>query len=221
MSKPHFLKIARRIACFLDTIGPCPILTLKTSRDRYRTLMMRYSALPKELRREARRRGRRVIKTVGLKEATRELLFQLAITGSWGFVIPDGGDEWTTMPDGTLLRTISTATIFEGSILVSPAAYPNTSASLRSLPKSLRSKLKSKRDAVDDDNDCDDSDKDDDGNCPDEEDRSDCDCECDSCEKDGDCSQCSDESCSDDSCQECPAMRQRNAHLKLLKRRLR
>jgi HK97 family phage prohead protease len=70
---------------------------------------------------------------------------------SWGFLIPDGGDEWTSMADGTLLRTISKATIFEGSILVSPAAYPNTSASLRSLPKSLRSKLKNKRDSDDED----------------------------------------------------------------------
>jgi hypothetical protein len=74
MSKPHYLKAARRIACFLDTIGLYSILPLKTSRDRYRTLMTLYSALPKELRQEARRRGRRVIKTVGLKEATRNLL---------------------------------------------------------------------------------------------------------------------------------------------------
>ena len=73
MSKPHYLKAARRIDCFLDTVGLCPILPPKTSRGRYRTLMALYSALPKELRREARRRGGRVIKTVGLKEATREL----------------------------------------------------------------------------------------------------------------------------------------------------
>ena len=78
MSKPHYLRAARRIACFLDTIDLRPTLPLKTSRDRYRTLMTLYSALPKELRREARSRGRRVIKTVGLKEATRELLPQLA-----------------------------------------------------------------------------------------------------------------------------------------------
>jgi hypothetical protein len=78
MAKPHYLKAARRIACYLDTIGVCPILPLKTTRENYHTLMKLYLALPKELRRDARRSGRRVIKTVGLKEAARELLPQLA-----------------------------------------------------------------------------------------------------------------------------------------------
>lgn len=80
MSRPHYLKAALRIACFLQTIGLCPTLPLLTSRNLYRSLMMLYSDLPKEVRREARRRGRQVIKTVGLKEATRELLPQLATT---------------------------------------------------------------------------------------------------------------------------------------------
>src|SRR5665213_2218682 len=43
---------------------------------------------------------------------------------SFGFAVPTGGDAWTEMPDGTLLRTITEAILFEGSILVSPAAYP-------------------------------------------------------------------------------------------------
>jgi hypothetical protein len=84
---------------------------------------------------------------------------------SFGFAIPDGGDTWMVMPDGTLLRTISEAILFEGSILVSPAAYPNTSASLRSLPAALRNKL-NKRDGPDD---CDEDKLDEDGNCPDDE----------------------------------------------------
>lgn len=76
MPKPHYLKTARRIACFLDTIGLCPTLPLLTSRDLYQTLMTFYLALPKEVRREARRRGRLIIKAVGLNESTRELLPQ-------------------------------------------------------------------------------------------------------------------------------------------------
>jgi HK97 family phage prohead protease len=126
---------------------------------------------------------------------------------SWGFMVPDGGDEWTNLPDGTLLRTISKAIIFEGSILVSPAAYPNTSASLRSLPKALRAKLKTtKRDDDLDDDPCDpESDSYDEDNPDCDENRS-CACDCASCEA-GDCDECSNDSCSDETCadNDCPA----------------
>jgi HK97 family phage prohead protease len=124
---------------------------------------------------------------------------------SFGFSVPDGGDDWSVMPDGTLLRTISTAVLFEGSILVSPAAYPNTSANLRSLPSALRSKL-TKRDDIDDgdsdfddptDLDCDGEDEDD-PRCQDEN-RDLCACNCKACAE-GRCERCSDIRCADLRC---------------------
>ena len=50
------LDAARRLACFLDTIDIRPTLEQRTTRERYRFLLELYSALPRELRREARRR---------------------------------------------------------------------------------------------------------------------------------------------------------------------
>lgn len=91
---------------------------------------------------------------------------------SFGFAVPPNGDEWSEMPDGQLLRQIYTAILYEGSILVSPAAYPNTSASLRSLPAAMRSKL-AKRDEDDFIRpECDPESEDydpDDADCPDED----------------------------------------------------
>jgi HK97 family phage prohead protease len=95
---------------------------------------------------------------------------------SFGFIVPDGGDEWSSLPDGQILRTITKAILFEGSILVSPAAYPNTSANLRSMPADLRAKL-SRRDFDDDEPECDpDSPDYDPDMCDDDEDR--CECRC-------------------------------------------
>jgi HK97 family phage prohead protease len=51
---------------------------------------------------------------------------------SFAFCVPSGGDDWTTLKDGTLLRTINEAILFEGSIVAMPA-YLDTSASLRSM----------------------------------------------------------------------------------------
>jgi HK97 family phage prohead protease len=124
---------------------------------------------------------------------------------SFAFNVPDGGDDWSVMPDGQLLRTISQAILYEGSILVSPAAYPNTQANLRTLPAALRSKLaKGKRDE-----NCGEDEQDADGNCPgdpdydgDYEDR--CACKCVECSR-GEHDQCSDERCDEDGCTDCPA----------------
>jgi hypothetical protein len=74
MSKSRREKAARRIACYLDTIGMCPQLDTNTYREHYRSLHEVYSALPIDLRREARRRGRRVINMVGLQRATPNLV---------------------------------------------------------------------------------------------------------------------------------------------------
>jgi uncharacterized protein len=155
---------------------------------------------------------------------------------SFAFNVPDGGDDWSQMPNGSLLRTISTAVLYEGSILVSPAAYPKTSANLRSLPTDLRSKLR-------DSDDCDDLDEDDpaydDLNCDERKKRTDngetvtdadgtnagdeeddrCDCPCSDC-KAGDCDECSNAKCTRDECSQCPAQ-QRSANRDLLARRLR
>ncbi len=71
MNKMRCTLAARRLACYLDTIGIRPAMENMTNRERYRLLLPTYSNLPKELRREARRHGRRIIREVGLIEATQ------------------------------------------------------------------------------------------------------------------------------------------------------
>lgn len=73
MSQTRYLKAVRRIGCFLYSIGIRLALDQKTNRERFRSLVEIYSALPPELRREARRRGRKVIKALGLKSASANL----------------------------------------------------------------------------------------------------------------------------------------------------
>jgi uncharacterized protein len=66
-----------------------------------------------------------------------------AYENSFAFSIdgPDG-ESWQEQPDGTYLRTVKKAVLYEGSILTgNPAAYPGTSVNLRNLPSSLRAKL--------------------------------------------------------------------------------
>ena len=167
---------------------------------------------------------------------------------SFAFNVPNGGEQWSELQDGTLLRTISQATLYEGSILVSPAAYPKTSANLRSLPANLRGKLKDIADCEDDPDgpgckdrkakregfDCDDDMPDDvdpdewEEVCGDDRKRKnrdngesvdDCDCDCSECEA-GNCEQCSDTRCTRDECSNCPAQ-MRAAHRDLLLRRMR
>jgi hypothetical protein len=74
MSKRRCMRVARRVACYLAAIGMCPVLELKSYREHYRALHEAYSALPVDIRREARRRGRRLIHSVGLKKASTGLL---------------------------------------------------------------------------------------------------------------------------------------------------
>jgi hypothetical protein len=73
MSKVRYLRSDLRIACFLETIGACPTMENLTNRQRHRVLLELYSALPDQVRREARRRGRKIIQTVGIKSATANL----------------------------------------------------------------------------------------------------------------------------------------------------
>jgi HK97 family phage prohead protease len=119
---------------------------------------------------------------------------------SFGFMAVN--EAWSTLPDGTPLRTITEAIVFEGSVLAGPdAAYPNTSVSLRSMPAALRKQLKADPDG--------DSDPDGDGDEDDDiEDR--CSCDCDACES-GSCSDCTDPGCDDDTCEACPMQDEQRA----------
>ncbi len=98
---------------------------------------------------------------------------------SFGFNVPDGGDKWTSTPDGAVLRSLLDVNLAEVSI-TSFAAYPATSVSLRSCPPSVRGLIKRMNS---------------DG----------CDCDCPECMAD-DCENCSDIACEDPNCQEngCP-----------------
>jgi HK97 family phage prohead protease len=59
------------------------------------------------------------------------------ITGcSFGFMVPPGGDSWTTQQDGRALRSLNTIELHE--ITVTPVpAYPETSVALRSAKAAL------------------------------------------------------------------------------------
>jgi hypothetical protein len=73
MATRTFKHLARRLACYLHTVGLCPELDLRSSRARCAALMAIYLTLPRELRREARRRGREVIRSIGLHSASSKL----------------------------------------------------------------------------------------------------------------------------------------------------
>lgn len=140
---------------------------------------------------------------------------------SFGFSVASDGDEWSQLPNGEILRTITKAVLYEGSILTGPpAAYPNTSANLRSCPVSLRSKLKRDDDDDDSEIDCNDPDNIDDPRCDDPDDEDRCECRCDEC-RDDNCEDCTNQDCTDDDCDECPIQQTRAAHAALLIRRLR
>jgi uncharacterized protein len=63
---------------------------------------------------------------------------------SFGFAVPPGGDEWTLQPDGTALRTVNTANLFECSVVTTPA-YTATSVNLRSAPSHIKAQIKARR----------------------------------------------------------------------------
>jgi HK97 family phage prohead protease len=71
---------------------------------------------------------------------------------SFAFTVNDGGDSWA-MEGDQLVRTLTSITVYSGSIVGQPA-YPQTVADLRSCPVSLRGKLKRSDDDMDDDNPC-------------------------------------------------------------------
>jgi len=98
---------------------------------------------------------------------------------SFGFNVPDGGDKWTTTPDGSIVRTLLDINLAEISV-TSFAAYPATSVSLRSCPPSVRSLITRTNEEG-------------------------CDCDCPEC-LDDDCENCSMEDCDDENCAEngCP-----------------
>lgn len=142
---------------------------------------------------------------------------------SFGFSVVDpDGDSWSQLPDGQILRTITKAILFEGSILTgAPAAYPNTSANLRSAPADIKKRLL--RDADDEDEDGSDSDSNLDCDDPDSDDEdcgeNRCQCRCAEC-RDDSCESCEAADCDDDNCNDCP-IQTRVAHTALLLRRLR
>jgi hypothetical protein len=71
---------------------------------------------------------------------------------SFAFTVNPGGDSWA-MEGDQLVRTLTSITVYSGSIVGQPA-YPQTVADLRSCPVSLRGKLKRSDDDMDDDNPC-------------------------------------------------------------------
>jgi uncharacterized protein len=120
---------------------------------------------------------------------------------SFGFYCVD--DVFSTLPDGTPLRTVTEAIVFEGSVLAGPeAAYPSTSVSLRA-----QRRAKARRDDIDDgdsdfddptnDLDCEGEDEDDPA-CTDEN-RAACECTCKACAENR-CERCSDIRCADLRC---------------------
>jgi hypothetical protein len=106
---------------------------------------------------------------------------------SFGFsVAPDGsGDDWEVLPDGTILRTIRKANLYEVSPVSVPAYSANVAgirASIQNAPAAIRERLLRDADGITD---------------------ADCDCDCDSCTQD-DCENCSTEDCDSERCLDCP-----------------
>jgi len=108
-----------------------------------------------------------------------ESLTRRDITGvSFGFVCTS--DQWKDDGKGQLTRTLLAVALHEISVC-SFAAYPDASASLRSVPKQLRSLIKlTKRTNSEG-----------------------CDCPCFECDENDDCSECENDDCDFD-CPDCP-----------------
>lgn len=103
---------------------------------------------------------------------------------SFGFVCQS--DVWTSMDDGSALRTLLDVDLFEVTITSEPA-YTDTSVSLRSAPKEVRSRITGKK-AEKRDGDVDETDS-----------AAKCGCDCGPC-VDGDCDNCTDPDCMDADC---------------------
>jgi uncharacterized protein len=94
--------------------------------------------------------------TLGNDVATLMARGDIGTETSFGFICSDGGDSWEER-GGVIYRTISSATLFEISILGgTTAAYSQNYADLRSAPKEIQAKLKSRdADGISDDSDSD------------------------------------------------------------------
>jgi uncharacterized protein len=71
---------------------------------------------------------------------------------SFAFTVNEDGESWA-MEGNQLVRTLTSITVYSGSIVGQPA-YPQTVADLRNCPVAFRSKLKRSSDDMDDDNPC-------------------------------------------------------------------
>ena len=134
---------------------------------------------------------------------------------SFGFSVPPGGDDWSVQPDGTTLRTVNRATVYECSVVTIPA-YSSTSVNLRSAPEHIKQLIRAKcaesqRELGTDDDFDDEDDVDEDGEL--------CECRCAQC-RDGDCDECSNAYCEDEACAACP-IQERALYHDLILRRLR
>jgi hypothetical protein len=99
------------------------------------------------------------------------------ITGcSFGFITNSA--SWTSMPDGSEVRTLLDVDLYEVTITSEPA-YLDTSISLRSAPVEVRSRIENR----------------------DQQERRDidCDCDCPECTS-GDCNDCTADDCPDEDC---------------------
>jgi len=67
-------RAARRLACYIDAIGDRPALTERGFRRDYQALLAQYTALPLLVRKEARRKGRSIIRGAGLGAAMAKLI---------------------------------------------------------------------------------------------------------------------------------------------------
>jgi len=66
--------LTQRLACYLHAAGVSPVLVSGSYRRAYQALLSQYNALPLSTRRHARRRGRQIIRQIGLKAAAANLL---------------------------------------------------------------------------------------------------------------------------------------------------
>ncbi|MGA7524640.1 MAG: HK97 family phage prohead protease [Acidobacteriaceae bacterium] len=76
------------------------------------------------------------------------VLIQQGIVGqnSFGFSVVPGGDSYSIQPDGTVLREVNEAVLYELSIVTAPAyASLENSVSLRSAPAHIKAQIKAKR----------------------------------------------------------------------------